>query len=153
MDPGAGLRNRRMQVQALPSTPPRRSSEGREHRPPKAEIARSSRAGETPALVAQPRRALLANSPARGDPPRAGLAPSCSGRELPIWVPPDGDMAGLHAADVTTAFAHGLRCRSVAQTVADTWTWLQTAGDPKSLSDGSVGLDPTREMEVIGSVY
>jgi 2'-hydroxyisoflavone reductase len=76
----------------------------------------------------------------------AGIAPWT---ELPIWVPPDGELAGLHAGDVTAAFAHGLRCRPVGATVADTWAWLQAEGDPPSLSDGSVGLAIERELEVL----
>ena len=62
MDQGAGLRNRRVQVRPLPSTlgsftclprgrPSRRSSAGTERRPPKAEAARSNRAGETNTVV------------------------------------------------------------------------------------------------------
>jgi hypothetical protein len=50
----AGLRNRRVQVRPLPSTlSTRRSSAGSERRSPKAEVARSNRAGGTHALVAQ----------------------------------------------------------------------------------------------------
>jgi len=77
---------------------------------------------------------------------QAGIAPWT---ELPIWVPPEGDLAGLHAGDVSAAMRHGLRCRSVADTVADTWTWLQAEGDPPSLSDGSIGLDARRETQVL----
>lgn len=69
--------------------------------------------------------------------------------ELPIWVPTDGALAGLHAGDVSSAFRCGLECRPVADTVADTWVWLETEGDPQSLSDGSVGLDPGREGKVL----
>lgn len=80
---------------------------------------------------------------------QAGIAPWT---ELPIWVPPDGDLAGLHAGDVGAALRHGLRCRGVADTVADTWAWLQAEGDPPSLSDGSVGLDPAREAQILAGV-
>jgi len=80
---------------------------------------------------------------------QAGLA---AWTELPIWVPPDGDLAGLHAADVSAAFAHGLWCRPVGETVADTWAWMEAEGDPASLSDGSVGLEPAREIEVLATV-
>jgi hypothetical protein len=79
----------------------------------------------------------------------AGIAPWT---ELPIWLPPDGDAAGLHAGDVTAAFVHGLRCRPLAETVADTWAWLQAEGDPASLYDGSVGLDPAREEAVLRTI-
>jgi hypothetical protein len=43
-----------------------------EHRPPKAEIARSSRAGETPALAAQRARARLWQGRGRGCEPHQG---------------------------------------------------------------------------------
>ena len=77
---------------------------------------------------------------------KANIAPWT---ELPLWVPPDGDLAGLHAGDVSAALKHGLDCRPVADTVADTWAWLQAEGDPPSLSDGSVGLDAQRETQVL----
>lgn len=48
--------------------------------------------------------------------------------DLPIWTPPDGELAGLHGADVSAAHAEGLRCRPVGETVADTWTWLRAQG-------------------------
>lgn len=80
---------------------------------------------------------------------QAGIAPWT---ELPIWVPPDGDLAGLHAGDVSAALGHGLHCRGVADTVADTWAWLQREGDPPSLSDGSVGLDSAREAQFLTGV-
>lgn len=51
--------------------------------------------------------------------------------ELPIWVPPTGELAGLHALDTAAAAAAGLRCRPMAQTVADTWAWLQREGLPE----------------------
>jgi nucleoside-diphosphate-sugar epimerase len=80
---------------------------------------------------------------------KAGIAPWT---ELPIWVPPDGELAGLHAADVSAAYARGLRCRPVADTVADTWAWLQAEGDPPVLSDRAIGLAPEREAEVLAAL-
>jgi nucleoside-diphosphate-sugar epimerase len=77
-----------------------------------------------------------------------GIAPWT---ELPIWLPPDGELAGLHAGDVSAAYAHGLRCRSVADTVADTWSWMQDEGDPSVLSDGTIGLAPEREAAVLAT--
>jgi 2'-hydroxyisoflavone reductase len=76
----------------------------------------------------------------------AGIAPWT---ELPIWLPPEGELAGLHAGDVSAAIAIGLRCRPVLDTVADTWAWLQAEGDPPSLSNGSVGLGAGREADVL----
>jgi nucleoside-diphosphate-sugar epimerase len=50
--------------------------------------------------------------------------------ELPIWAPPDGELASLHDGDVSAAYAAGMACRPVEQTVADTWRWLQEEGYP-----------------------
>ncbi len=57
----------------------------------------------------------------------AGVAPWT---ELPIWLPPTGEYAGLHDGDVSAAYAAGLTCRPVAETVSDTWAWLQAEGLP-----------------------
>jgi 2'-hydroxyisoflavone reductase len=73
--------------------------------------------------------------------------------ELPIWVPPDGEYAGLHDGDVSAAYAAGLICRPVAETVADTWSWLQAEGDPAANSGRPAnGLDPDREQQVLASL-
>src|SRR5712691_2458451 len=73
--------------------------------------------------------------------------------ELPIWAPPGGEAAGLHDGDVSAAFAAGLTCRPVEQTVADTWAWLQAEGDPPSHPGRpGHGVDPEREREVLASL-
>src|SRR5215469_6008064 len=78
---------------------------------------------------------------------RAGIAPWT---ELPVWVPPDSELIGLHTGDVSAAYAAGLSCRPVRDTVADTWAWLQAEGDPPPRLAGlSHGLDPDREREVL----
>ncbi|MFD7816239.1 NAD-dependent epimerase/dehydratase family protein [Streptomyces sp. NPDC059785] len=80
----------------------------------------------------------------------AGIAPWT---QLPVWVPPDSDLhAGLHSADVSRAVAAGLRCRPVAETVADTWSWLGTLGGgaPRRPDRPAVGLDPAVEAKVLG---
>jgi nucleoside-diphosphate-sugar epimerase len=46
--------------------------------------------------------------------------------DLPGWIPPDSDGAGMHDCDVSAALAEGLACRPIEQTVADTWAWMQT---------------------------
>jgi 2'-hydroxyisoflavone reductase len=58
----------------------------------------------------------------------AGVAPWT---ELPIWLPPTGEYAGLHDCDVSAALAAGLSCRPIEETVADTWAWLQREGLPE----------------------
>lgn len=73
--------------------------------------------------------------------------------ELPIWVPPTGELAGLHAADVGAAYGQGLTCRPVWETVADTWRWLQDEGLPEPPSHrGASGLDPEKERAILASL-
>ena len=71
--------------------------------------------------------------------------------DLPIWTPPDGELAALHDADVTAAFAQGLRCRPVVETVRDTWDWLQAEGWPVPPSDraGILGLSAEQEQALL----
>lgn len=70
--------------------------------------------------------------------------------ELPIWAPPTGEIASLHDGDVSAIYAAGLTCRPVAETVADTWAWLQAEGDPPARPGRPEhGLDPAREREVL----
>lgn len=75
----------------------------------------------------------------------AGVSPWT---ELPIWVPRDAEYDGLHSGDVSAAFAAGLACRPVRETVADTWAWLLAEGDP---APGPVrhGLDPVKERRLL----
>ena len=81
---------------------------------------------------------------------QAGIEPWT---ELPIWLPPTGEAVGLHDGDVSAAFAQGLFCRRIADTVASTWEWLQLEGDPESDgSDADPGLDAVREAEVLAGL-
>lgn len=77
----------------------------------------------------------------------AGVSPWT---ELPIWVPPTGELAGLHEADTSAARAEGLSCRPAQETVRDTWRWLQEEGfpSPKSGRPG-VGLTPDAEQRLL----
>ncbi|MFH8349094.1 NAD-dependent epimerase/dehydratase family protein [Streptomyces sp. NPDC018045] len=73
----------------------------------------------------------------------AGLAPWT---ELPIWLPPGELYDAIHRGDVTKAHGAGLRCRPVAETVADTWAWLRGLDGPPPLrARQPVGLAPERE--------
>ncbi|MCP2167505.1 NAD-dependent epimerase/dehydratase family protein [Goodfellowiella coeruleoviolacea] len=71
--------------------------------------------------------------------------------QLPIWIPPGELYDMLHQADVTKAVAAGLRCRPVAETVADTWAWLRgLGGEPPQRPDRpAVGVDPETEARVL----
>jgi nucleoside-diphosphate-sugar epimerase len=80
----------------------------------------------------------------------AGIAPWT---ELPIWLPPDGEAAGLHSGDVSAVYAAGLSCRPVEETVTDTWAWLQREGDPAAPPGRPAhGLEPDRERAVLAGL-
>jgi 2'-hydroxyisoflavone reductase len=68
-------------------------------------------------------------------------------RDLPLWVPASAEeMAGLYTVDCRRAIAAGLTFRPLAQTAADTLTWLkQREGN----WPGQVGLDGEREAAVL----
>jgi len=69
--------------------------------------------------------------------------------ELPIWVPPTGELAGLHALDTSAAAAAGLRCRPMPETVADTWAWLQREGLPERPTNrGGAPMDAAAEARL-----
>lgn len=73
--------------------------------------------------------------------------------ELPIWLPPHGEAAGMHDGDARKVLAAGLSCRPVEQTVADTWAWLQAEGDPPARENRPpLGLDRAREQAVLESL-
>ena len=73
--------------------------------------------------------------------------------DLPIWLPPGPDHAFMHAGDVSKALAAGLQNRPVAQTVGDTWAWLQAIGGtaPQRADRTPVGLDPQREAKLLAT--
>jgi nucleoside-diphosphate-sugar epimerase len=71
--------------------------------------------------------------------------------ELPIWLPPEHEHAALHAIDVEKAHAAGLVTRPVAETVADTWGWLEALGQRPPLRPDlpPPGLDAERERALL----
>jgi 2'-hydroxyisoflavone reductase len=81
----------------------------------------------------------------------AGIAPWT---ELPVWLPQGEDYDALHLGNVDKALSTGLRCRSVEETVADTWAWLQTLDGkaPQRPDRPPVGLDPELEARVLAQV-
>lgn len=80
----------------------------------------------------------------------AGVAPWS---DLPVWLPQS--QARLHRTDINRALAAGLQCRPLADTLADTATWLQgAAAAPEPAVDASppkpaVGLAPEREAALL----
>jgi 2'-hydroxyisoflavone reductase len=70
--------------------------------------------------------------------------------QLPCWVPSTGDLVGLMASDTSLAERTGLVCRPVAQTVRDTWKWIQDEGMPAHRPDRPhPGLPPDLEARVL----
>ncbi|WP_341719792.1 reductase [Micromonospora sp. FIMYZ51] len=82
----------------------------------------------------------------------AGVVPW---NDLPIWVPPGHEYRWLQEMAVDRAYADGLTCRPVTETVADTWAWLRRVGDLPGRAGrparAPVGLDPTREAALLGT--
>lgn len=58
--------------------------------------------------------------------------------QLPCWVPESGEDCGLFLGDTSKALGAGLTVRSIEETVADTWAWVQQAGVPR----GRPGMEP-----------
>ncbi|MFI6503903.1 NAD-dependent epimerase/dehydratase family protein [Nonomuraea typhae] len=74
------------------------------------------------------------------------------GMELGLCLPDDPHPTGLHDADVSAALATGLTCRSLAETIAATWTWLQAEGDPTPRPDApspDTWLDKALEQRLL----
>ncbi len=71
--------------------------------------------------------------------------------ELPFWLPPD-EAAPHYSADTSRAAAAGLFCRPVADTVADTWAWMQAGGvaRPKA-GRPPAGLAPEKERAALAA--
>ncbi|MFE7400895.1 NAD-dependent epimerase/dehydratase family protein [Streptomyces sp. NPDC057557] len=71
--------------------------------------------------------------------------------DLPVWLPPGELYDTMHRGDVSKAYAAGLRCRPVDETVADTWKWLVELDGvaPQRPDRPAVGLDPRVEAELL----
>lgn len=71
--------------------------------------------------------------------------------QLPVWIPSGPDADAMHHGDVSRAMAAGLRRRPLAETVADTWSWLQALGGvaPQRPDRPVVGLDRAVERAVL----
>jgi 2'-hydroxyisoflavone reductase len=87
------------------------------------------------------------------DPEQIASAGVSGWTDLPIWVPPTGELAALHDCDVSAARAAGLTCRPMEATVADTWAWLQREGmpTPPSARAGELGLTDEQEARLLAA--
>ncbi len=75
--------------------------------------------------------------------------------ELPIWLAPGSEWEAMHGAGVERAHAAGLRCRPVAETVADTWAWMRSLDGPPPLRPDvpPPGVDPGRERAALAAAH
>lgn len=75
--------------------------------------------------------------------------------ELPLWAPESPAFAGVWALSTAKATAAGLRCRPVAETVADTWAWLRDIPEAKrsfgTERSGRLGIDPAKEADLLAA--
>jgi 2'-hydroxyisoflavone reductase len=74
--------------------------------------------------------------------------------ELPLWIP-EATGAGTWAIGTERAQAAGLRCRPIAETVADIWAWLRGGGEaelsPWRAEHRPRGLTAERERELLAA--
>ncbi|MDH6116783.1 2'-hydroxyisoflavone reductase [Kitasatospora sp. GAS204A] len=75
--------------------------------------------------------------------------------ELPLWeaeFDEDGRPIGIWQADSRKARAAGLRCRPLAETVRDTWAWIQQRGprdQPYLQGTEPLGIDSAKELRIL----
>jgi len=71
--------------------------------------------------------------------------------ELPFWLPPT-EAQPHYSADTSRAAAAGLFCRPLADTVADTWAWLQAGGVSRAkVGRPPSGLSPGKERAALAA--
>jgi hypothetical protein len=75
--------------------------------------------------------------------------------ELPLWLPAAG-FPGAWTVGTERAQAAGLRCRPIAETVADIWAWLRDGGESELDEWRSEHRPPPmseeRERALVGTV-
>ncbi|WP_457031212.1 NAD-dependent epimerase/dehydratase family protein [Kitasatospora sp. P5_F3] len=72
--------------------------------------------------------------------------------ELPLWSPAAPDWSGIWTADSAKAAKAGLRTRPLADTVADTWAWIQQRGPadaPYRQGSTALGIDRAKEQQLL----
>lgn len=67
--------------------------------------------------------------------------------EIPLWRMP----VGTWAVDSSHAQRAGLACRSLRETVADTWRWLQTEDPVPHERQAEHGLDTSKETRLLAA--
>ena len=70
--------------------------------------------------------------------------------DLPAWVPPDGESAGMMRAGIGRALAAGLTFRPLEHTVRDTLAWFDALPAERRAAPRA-GLSPEREQAVLAA--
>lgn len=68
--------------------------------------------------------------------------------DMPVWLPPRGERAGLTRVSIDRALARGLAFRPIETTARDTLRWFQTLPAERK-AQLQAGLAPEREAEVL----
>src|SRR3954463_15655458 len=69
--------------------------------------------------------------------------------DMPVWVPPRGEEAGMGRINIQRAVAKGLTFRPLAVTARDTLAWFKS--QPADRQKLRAGLTPEREAEVLAA--
>lgn len=72
--------------------------------------------------------------------------------ELPLWTPGTAEFGAVWDADSSAAVRAGLDCRPVAESVRDTWAWLDDGGAPSPKTHQGVpakGIEPSKERSIL----
>lgn len=70
--------------------------------------------------------------------------------DMPAWIPPDNEIAGLHRTNVERAIKAGLKISPLQKTTSDTLAW-QLARPAAEQEKLKAGLSPEREQEVLAA--
>lgn len=69
--------------------------------------------------------------------------------DMPVWVPPRGEEAGMGRISIQWALGKGLTFRPLAETARDTLAWFKS--QPAERQKLKAGLSPEREAEVLAA--
>ena len=72
-------------------------------------------------------------------------------RDMPVWIPGQGETAGFHRRDTRRAIAEGLTYRPLPLTAADTLAWFHTLPAERQ-AKMRAGLSPEREAELLAKL-
>ncbi|PTL79825.1 SDR family oxidoreductase [Vitiosangium sp. GDMCC 1.1324] len=72
--------------------------------------------------------------------------------DMPVWVTPEGEMAGMSAVSNARAVARGLKFRPTVDTARDTLAWFNGLPPERQAElQKRAGLSPEREREVLAA--